>query len=818
MKKNLKGALLSVIFVCFGANFIIAQSPGCPSVTITDESGLADANNVIHLDCSNSCVDLISTPFQVGTTNSYTVSSISSTPPIPYNQPGGTPISVNTDDVWSPVVSLPFNFCFYGQTYTQCQISSNGSIKMGNQYASGSNAPWSISGNLPNASLSQQGDIFGVLHDINPSITSTNPSIKWYLVGQYPCRMLCVVYKDVAHFSCTNLTSTFMMVLYETTNAIDVYVDSKPTCTSWNSGQAIIGIQKPGTSNQGVVAPGRNATPTWTVTTPEAWRFLPSGTAVYNANWYANGALVSTGDTINVCPSDSTVYSASVEYTRCDGTTIIATDSMTVIPPLTAPKITATMSSPACGSGTGQIILNVTGGVPPYQYSSDNVNYSNNNTFSNLGFGNFTFYAKGADGCTANILVSFQATPPVTIKQDSLINVKCFGDSTGRIKVSTTGGVGGYTYSLDNGPSQTLGTFDNLVAGNYSIIVKDGNGCADTLSFTITEPTKIITTPTVIPVTCYGKSDGAIMMSVTGGVTPYSYNIDGNNVFASTMPNLPGGDHIITIKDANGCLKIDTINIAGSSAQLLVSINGKDTVCAGQINNYSAVITGGTGGIQYQWSNGSTSNNTSSIFNNDSIIIVTVSDAQGCSDSDTINITAIQSPIASVTPKNSEGYPNLNVNFINGSSGANNYLWNFGDGSILTDNSNNSHQHIFTTPGNYTVILTASNSGCNINDSAYVLINPFPDPIVKVPNVFTPNGDNVNDLWKIEFDNVAENTMVYILNRWGNVVAKLEGKSAAWNGESKSKEASDGVYFYKYEIYDLNGGKHQGSGSFTLTR
>ena len=67
-----------------------------------------------------------------------------------------------------------------------------------------------------------------------------------------------------------------MMVLYETSNFIDVYVESKPLCSGWNSGDAIIGIQDP-TGTNGISAPNRNTTPTWTVTTPEAWRFKPNG-------------------------------------------------------------------------------------------------------------------------------------------------------------------------------------------------------------------------------------------------------------------------------------------------------------------------------------------------------------------------------------------------------------------------------------------------------------------------------------------------------------------------------------------------------------
>ena len=124
-----------------------------------------------------------------------------------------------------------------------------------------------------------------------------------------------------------------MMVLYENTNIIEVYIQEKTLCSSWNFGNAIVGIQN-ATGTQAVVAPGRNGLDTDWVTTNEAWRFVPSGNALTSIKWYegsgTTGPLVGTTDVINVCPATTTTYTAEITYSLCNGTTLVETDQTTV--------------------------------------------------------------------------------------------------------------------------------------------------------------------------------------------------------------------------------------------------------------------------------------------------------------------------------------------------------------------------------------------------------------------------------------------------------------------------------------------------------
>jgi len=98
--------LIALLFII--DNAVMAQAPGCPQIDIGPD---------IDASCNNPCVNLNATVLETGQTNSYIVSSVPYLPPFPFT--GGTPVSVNTDDVYSGVITLPFDFCFYGQSYNQ---------------------------------------------------------------------------------------------------------------------------------------------------------------------------------------------------------------------------------------------------------------------------------------------------------------------------------------------------------------------------------------------------------------------------------------------------------------------------------------------------------------------------------------------------------------------------------------------------------------------------------------------------------------------------------------------------------------------------
>jgi hypothetical protein len=262
-------------------------SLGCPSVT-SGGLGLNGADP-IAIDClSSGCVNLEATYLQLGQTTSYSVESIPYAPPYQFGCLAN-PVSVNVDDVWSPIVNLPFNFCFYGNLYNQCLIGSNGLITfdLANNNAGGFST-WQFTNSLPSPNLTLNS-IFGVYHDIDPSISG---KVGWELITlNSGCRALVASWQNIpmyddtfTTFDCNNLLYTGMIVLYENTNIIDVYIQDKNVCSDWNNGNALVGIQN-SAGTIATTAPGRNSLdPDWNVTS-EAWRFVPSGPSSTSVKW-----------------------------------------------------------------------------------------------------------------------------------------------------------------------------------------------------------------------------------------------------------------------------------------------------------------------------------------------------------------------------------------------------------------------------------------------------------------------------------------------------------------------------------------------------
>lgn len=307
---------------CTQGNSQGVSSLGCPSV---DSGGLGlSGADPAPFSCSapSTCVDLEANYLTLGETTSYTVESIPYNPPYQFDCLKN-PVSVNTDDVWSPLINLPFDFCFYGNTYNQCLIGSNGVITFdtANNPASGY-CGYSFAANLPasgDASLIENA-IFGVFHDIDPSLGG---EVGWELITlNTGCRALVASWSNVPMYSCTTQLYTGMMVLYENTNVIEVYIQEKNNCSGWNGGNAVVGIQDV-TGTVATVAPNRNGLDTdWTVTN-EAWRFVPNGNPITSIVWYegsgTSGPIVGNTDQISVCPSSTTIYTAEVTYQLCGG-------------------------------------------------------------------------------------------------------------------------------------------------------------------------------------------------------------------------------------------------------------------------------------------------------------------------------------------------------------------------------------------------------------------------------------------------------------------------------------------------------------------
>lgn len=309
---------LSVLLISFSG---LAQGPGSPYV---------DAGEDVTLSCGEDCTDLSADFLDTGESTQYEVSSIDYNPPFPFT--GGTPVSVYIDDRWSNIIPLPFEFCFYDEVYDEMLIGSNAVITFDlvNNSPNGS-CSWVIEpyDAVPSPNLFLTS-IFGPYMDVDPSVSGTG-TINWYVDGEAPNRSMVINFPNIPYYrsSCNHLKLTSQVVLYETTNAIEIYVQDRPSGCSWQDGMAVMGIQNQ-TGTQGQTPPGRN-TSDWSASN-EAWRFMPSGESNVDFAWLdEDGEVISSDRTINVCPTEEvTTYTAKAIWYNCNGDEVTVTDDVTV--------------------------------------------------------------------------------------------------------------------------------------------------------------------------------------------------------------------------------------------------------------------------------------------------------------------------------------------------------------------------------------------------------------------------------------------------------------------------------------------------------
>ncbi|MBY5960305.1 SprB repeat-containing protein, partial [Membranicola marinus] len=186
-------------------------------------------------------------------------------------------------------------------------------------------------------------------------------------------------------------------------------------------------------------------------------------------------------------------------------------------------------------------------------------NYQPSNEFTGLTAGNYTITIKDANGCTKTCDEVTVGQPDALTCSTTPTDASCNSGSDGKITVTAGGGTPGYTYSIDGGQNyQPSNEFTGLTAGNYTITIKDANGCTKTCDeVTVGQPDALTCSTTPTDASCHGGSDGKITVTAGGGTPGYTYSIDGGQNYqpSNEFTGLTAGNYTITIKDANGCTK-----------------------------------------------------------------------------------------------------------------------------------------------------------------------------------------------------------------------------------------------------------------------
>jgi gliding motility-associated-like protein len=370
------------------------------------------------------------------------------------------------------------------------------------------------------------------------------------------------------------------------------------------------------------------------------------------------------------------------------------------------------------GGNDGSINLSVSGGSFPYTYSWSNSLgqvVSSQQDLNGIAADTFLVTITDANGCIDQLsqVISQPLLPLSTTT--SVINVACFGNSTGQVMLTAAGGTLPYQYNWLSG--QNTVSIQNLIAGTYGFTITDAHNCNVTGNATVTQPNAPISiSQIIIDANCFGYNDGAINTTVLGGTVPYAYSWT-NSLYALSattqdLTSLPAEVYGFTVVDAQGCTLSDTF-IVNQPSLLTTSLSGVNILCFGDsTGTINLTISGGTQPYSQLWSNGMTSEDLLSIPSG--MYSVTVSDAHGCVANDSLVLTQPNSPLThSFVVENvkcRDGSDGEILLTISGGTNPFDILWSNGDTTI-----NNTG----LTAGSYSFVITDVN-GCINTDSAFV--------------------------------------------------------------------------------------------------
>ena len=376
------------------------------------------------------------------------------------------------------------------------------------------------------------------------------------------------------------------------------------------------------------------------------------GTPGYSYSWYSSGSSISFSDNDTVFGLSAGTYTLEVEDANgCDTTT-----SVNIIEPLSPLSASQQVFAVQCkGEATGMVVAQAGGGFAPYRYEwldlSGNIIHLTGptlsaDTLSSLLSGSYILNLYDSENCLETY-TWYIDEPNFALSIDSLVivdSISCYGDSIGSAIMYRSGGVPAYSYLWDNGETTQIAS--QLTGGLHAVTLSDTWGCEVTDTVDIPQRSLIESDLVVnTTVSCYGASDGIATISTSGGYAPngYTYYWSQGQLTDSVVFDLADsllyGSYYVTTRDALGCEVVDSIYIS-EPEPLSMEASEIDWIdCYDQPNTGEAfaTATGGTAPYSFTWGNTSLIGDTVTALT-PGVHTVTVTDARGCTASDTVFI------------------------------------------------------------------------------------------------------------------------------------------------------------------------------------
>ena len=662
-----------------------------------------------------------------------------------------------TDDSQQGPFAIGFNFCFFGTTYTQFYVGSNGWISFtGGQPTTFTSQP------IPTGNaLVPKNCIMGPWQDWHPGIGG---QIKYQVQGTAPCRKLVVSWTNMPMFSCNGNLGTFHIVIYESTNYIENHIQNKPACLQWQGGTATQGIHNLG-GTIGIASPGRNST-AWT-TQNDAYRWTPSGPVVTpTLTWYqiGNPNPIGTGPTLNVTPpAGGAQYTCKFVYPICNagwstcnvGIGNLGPDTVFVSPgpPTLNPPI-VNIVNPTCNSYCDGIInVTPTNGLAPYTYVWTN-NSNTSQTLMGCCAGSYSVFITDANGCNV-IANATLVDPPMVVGGPIIYSDTICINSTNEIYFCPNIGPG-YTYQWSTVGNITTGQGTNQISvdwngvnngfipGGVQVTAYNPFGCS---SLPVSVDLFVLNVlPVITPTGPFCSNDEFTILTATpiGGVFS-GPGVMGDDFYPSNADTL---NNIITYTyTQSGCVFDTTTDIIVYENPQITPItpyNDFFELCDGDTIQSMYSVTSTLSGGYNEWT---LTNNTTQTTN--------------------FNITWDTFGM----------FPLSVVNYVNG------------------------------CPSN--------------QEQTVITIVQCPNLLFYIPNSFTPDGNEHNNEFKWTFTSGFDPTdfHITIFNRWGEVIYESFNSNDYWDGTYNNNMCPEGSYTYKVNFGSKeNDGEYVITGSLNLIK
>jgi gliding motility-associated-like protein len=477
------------------------------------------------------------------------------------------------------------------------------------------------------------------------------------------------------------------------------------------------------------------------------------------------------------------------------------------------PLIAATATDGTCGKN-GKIVVTADKGTAPYNYSLDGTNFQTSNTFNGLSAGNYTVTLKDANGLINTTQVTIANTDPPQIGS-RVISATCKND--GSVSAGATIGAVPMQYSLDSIPFQSDSIFSGLPGGNYTLTVKDINGCPSS---------QLVTVPTIDNLVADAGNDTTvcegvlITLNAASNGTSFSWTpTDGLRNPNTLNPKAsPAATTTYTLTASEGaCLASAAVTIQVKPAP--VANAGRDSsICYGL-----SVQLQGAGGVTYRWTPADFLSNTN--ISDPEVIKpphtityhLIVTDVEGCSSIQdaAVNVRVIPPPQISAGNDTSSAFNQPIQLKVTGAGNSDFIQFNWTPATGL--NNPAIPNPVATPSGDMVYTVTATDAdGCESTASIHIKL--FAGPSIYVPNAFTPNGDGKNDVIKSIPIGIRSFKYFAVYNRWGQRVFYSNDPGKGWDGTLNGMPQPADGYVWTVEGIDNNGKTIHRQGSFLLIR